>query len=291
MEHKMKYFENNNRTIRANIYVPDTPKFAVLVMHGMAEHDGRYAHFAQALKDNGGYVMTYNHRGHGEDARHLGDIESMAALVDDARFLADKLPQHLPKIIIGHSMGSVVARHLMRVNAFKSFIIIGTLSKLSIADFLSQLFVFPIAKLSPNSRLKILNYLGLSVHDHAFQGDMKNRWLTQNMKNVTSFNDDPYCGFNMTTHSIYESLKHTISSVNRKSLSEIKNRPRILFVAGTDDAIANHGKDIYKLADIYRNVASDVVIHMYPGSRHEVLNEQNQIDVFKNIIDWIDSND
>lgn len=291
MENTTIYLNNQSHGIKVRVYAHETPKFAAILMHGMAEHDGRYVKFATELAHAGGYVMTYNHRGHGSDAKMLGDIESMDALINDAHFVAASLPKHLPKIIIGHSMGSVVARHMMRANKYKSFVIVGTLGKLSIFDKITANILKPLAKASPKSKLKIINYFALSVNDNKFRGEMKNRWLSKNEENVTAFNEDPLSGFKMTTTAIYETLHYVQMSVRRRLLKDISNNPRILFVAGTDDAVASHSKDIYLLANKYRVVSNDINIHMYPGSRHEVLNEENRDDVSKNIIDWINDNE
>lgn len=289
MKNKIIQLNNQERQISVRVYESDTPKFAAIIMHGMAEHDGRYDQVASKLAQAGGYVLTYNHRGHGQHSDNLGDIQYMDALIQDAHFVASHLPEDLPKIIIGHSMGSVVARHMMRSNQYRTFIIIGTLGKISFADHVSAWCLRLLAKLSPKSKLRVVNYLALDVNDHSFSGEIKNRWLSKNVENVKAFNDDVLCGFKMTTGSIYETLHYAQSSVAKKHLKEITNKPDVLFVSGTDDAIANSGKDIYRLGQIYHSVTQSMDIHMYPTLRHEVLNEDNHNDVVQNIIDWINN--
>lgn len=281
---------NRSRRINVNVYQPQSPKFAAIILHGMAEHSGRYKYFASRLMDAGGYVLTYDHRGHGKDAENHGDIESMDALVSDALAVAGRLPKDVPNIVIGHSMGSIVARQLLGMNQFTRFIIVGSLSKNSFLDVLSAGALWPLSVISPKSKLEVVNFLALNVNDKLFSGTKKNRWLSSNEDNVESYNVDPLCGFKMTTKAIYDTLHYSQESLKNKMLYRIRNKPNVLFVSGMDDAISNMGKDIFTLAEKYNRVSNDVKVHLYSDARHEVLNEKNQDDVIDHVIDWINDN-
>lgn len=281
---------NQSRKINVNVYKPNSPKFAAIVLHGMAEHSGRYEHFASRLADEGGHILTYDHRGHGEYAENLGDIESIDALVSDALAVAGHLPKDVPNVIVGHSMGSIVARQMLSMNQFTRFIIVGSLSKNSVIDLFSACALRPLSVISPKSQLEVVNFLALNVNDKLFNGTEKNRWLSSNEDNVKSYNDDPLCGFKMTTKSIYDTLFYSQKSLKKSTLARIKNNPNVLFVSGMDDAISNMGKDIFTLAKKYTRVVNDVKVHLYPDARHEVLNDKNRDEVIDNIIDWININ-
>ncbi|HJE20278.1 MAG TPA: alpha/beta hydrolase [Aliicoccus persicus] len=290
MKKEMIQVYNQSRKINVNVYQPDSPKFAAIMLHGMSEHSGRYDYFASRLMDAGGYVLTYDHRGHGIDAENHGDIDSMDALVSDALAVAGHLPKDVPNVIVGHSMGSIVARQLLAMNQFTRFIIIGSLTKNSFLDILSAGALLPLSVISPKSQLEVVNFLALNVNDKLFNGTEKNRWLSSNEENVKSYNDDPLCGFKMTTKAIYDTLFYSQKSLKKSMLARIKNNPNVLFVSGMDDAINNMGKDIFTLAKNYNRAVNDVKVHLYPDARHEVLNEKNRDEVIDNIIDWINDN-
>ena len=291
MIEETKWLYNKSHKIEVRIFRAVEPKFACILMHGMAEHNGRYKDFIEHLAGAGGYVVSYNHRGHGPHAENLGDIESMALLIDDAYAAAKLMPEHLPKIIIGHSMGAIVARNMMLGGKFHSYIIIGTMAKTGVLDWLSLQMLRPLALLLKDSKLKLINYLALGVNDKSFGGDVKNQWLSKRADNVTAYNDDPITGFQMTTYSIYESLRYLQLSMQPKRLKQVRNNPRILFVAGLGDPISRFGQDIHALAKKYRTISDDVQVHLYPESRHEVLNEDNRDDVFYQIEKWILENE
>lgn len=290
MINETEWIVNKSHKIEVSISWSEQPKFACVVMHGMAEHNGRYHDFVSHLVEAGGYVITYNHRGHGPHAERLGDIESMAALIDDANAVARLMPSTLPQIIIGHSMGAIVARNLMLEGNYQSYIIIGTMAKTGIFDWFSLQLLKPLALLFGQSKLKLINYLALGVNDKSFDGEDVNRWLSISADNVSSYNDDPLTGFKMSTFSIYESLKYLQLSVQKKRLKAVTNNPRILLVAGQDDALSRFGRDMHVLAKKYKTISDDVSVHLYPNARHEVLNEDNHL-VFHHIERWIKHNE
>ena len=99
------------------IWKPEgTPRAMVQVLHGMAEHIDRYERMAKALNEQGYCVAGRNHRGHGKDAETLGyfaDQNGWDAILEDAHDLSLFLKQQYPGaplILLGHSMGSFLAR-------------------------------------------------------------------------------------------------------------------------------------------------------------------------------------
>jgi alpha-beta hydrolase superfamily lysophospholipase len=99
----------------------DAARYVALLAHGYGEHAGRYDHLARALVDHGAVVYGPDHLGHGKSEGEPGLIEDMEDLVSDLRAVADGVgTAHpgLPAVLIGHSMGAVVAtRHVQRNGA------------------------------------------------------------------------------------------------------------------------------------------------------------------------------
>jgi alpha-beta hydrolase superfamily lysophospholipase len=88
------------------------PDYLVLIAHGLGEHAGRYAHVAERLVADGGEVYAPDHYGHGRSDGERAIVDDIAAMVGDLHRVADRAcADHpgLPTVLIGHSMGGVVA--------------------------------------------------------------------------------------------------------------------------------------------------------------------------------------
>lgn len=91
-------------------------KGSVLILHGFAEHGGRYGHLIDALLPHGFSAMTYDHRGHGLSGGRRVFVERFAEYVQDAEIALELAARRLPRplYVVGHSMGGVVAMLLAR---------------------------------------------------------------------------------------------------------------------------------------------------------------------------------
>lgn len=83
----------------------------VVIMHGLGEHCGRYAHLARFFNALGFTVRTYDHRGHGQSGGARGDVPDDDAMLRDARLVVNDFTRqlHAPPILFGHSMGGLFA--------------------------------------------------------------------------------------------------------------------------------------------------------------------------------------
>src|SRR5689334_19446781 len=91
---------------------PDSPaRGQVLIVHGLGEHGGRYAHVAADLQSRGWDVTAYDQRGHGHSAGAPGDIAAIDSLLVDLARVIDSLraQQPGPLVMLGHSLGGLVA--------------------------------------------------------------------------------------------------------------------------------------------------------------------------------------
>jgi alpha-beta hydrolase superfamily lysophospholipase len=86
----------------------DTARLIVLV-HGYGEHIGRYAHVAEALAARGSMVVGPDHVGHGRSVGERALVESFEPIVDDLRGVVQAERGTLPVVMVGHSMGGLIA--------------------------------------------------------------------------------------------------------------------------------------------------------------------------------------
>ena len=84
---------------------------AVLIVHGLGEHSGRYARLAQWFNQRGYAVRGYDQRGHGRTPGQRGALRHAEDLLEDLATVyidyANNLPN--PPLLLGHSMGGLVA--------------------------------------------------------------------------------------------------------------------------------------------------------------------------------------
>ncbi len=101
-------------SIYLQAWMPENPKAALLLVHGLGEHSGRYAELAKRLNSLGISVFTFDGRGHGKTASGNLDayFESYLHYLDDIDVLLGKVKSYspgLPVFLYGHSMGGGMA--------------------------------------------------------------------------------------------------------------------------------------------------------------------------------------
>lgn len=274
-------------TIDVKVFEPRRPVAAVQVMHGIAEHMARYDEFNTWLAANDIYVVTHNHRGHGPKAERFGHFDDFNDLIEDALFVSESIPSSLKKFILGHSMGSVVARRLLERNRYDGGIIVGTGNREKFSDFVSDIFLHMLAKAQPESHSKRINTLAFGSYDNMFAGDTKNRWLSKNQQNVDDYNTDPYAGQLMSNKAFSEFIKHLSAASNEVNLSQYNESVPLLIIGGKDDPFSNKGKDIRSLSKTLIRYTDSVTVQLYDDSRHEVLNEDNRAQVYNKLLEWV----
>ena len=188
---------------RYRVWVPEEPRAAVQLTHGMAEHIDRYDDFAQFLAENGVLVYGQDHAGHGRsvgDNRPLGyfgKANGWDALVQDMRTLRDAVRKDfpaIPYILFGHSMGSFLARTYAGRdgNDFDAYIFSGTAGKnpvLGVAKFLARREVKRNGGDKPSA---LLNKLSFGSYNRAFRPNRtESDWLSRETGNVDRYVADP----------------------------------------------------------------------------------------------------
>lgn len=90
------------------------PKANVLLLHGIAEHSGRYEHVGATLTEAGYSVRSFDHHGHGESGGRRGHVDGFDVFLDDVEDnLAELRADGLPVVLMAHSMGGLIALDYM----------------------------------------------------------------------------------------------------------------------------------------------------------------------------------
>lgn len=287
--------------LAVHCWLPETPpKAAVQIAHGLAEHGARYARVAQALCSAGYAVYANDHRGHGLTAKTPADLgffaprNGWAACIDDLRKLKEKIAsQHpqLPIVLMGHSMGSFMAQHIAgkHGSGFAAAVLSGTNGKPPpIAALGAILARIERLRLGPHGRSALLNAMFFGAFNRPFApARTPFDWLSRDPAEVDKYIADPLCGFIPSAQLLIDLLGGVGEAVKTSTRAGIpKNLPIYVF-NGSCDPVANN---VGELLAAYRKAGLQNVTHkIYPGARHETLNEINRDEVTRDLVAWLDA--
>ncbi len=276
------------------------PKAIFQISHGMAEHGERYSDFAAYLCSKGFAVFANDHIGHGKSVKSDGDLGYFGenggwnAFVEDERTITELIKKEYPNtpiIFFGHSMGSFIAREYLRRygddESIKGGIICGTSGK-NPASAIAIKLADAIAK-SKGSRHKseFINKIAFGAYNKKFEGATAFDWLSSDKEQVDKYIKDKYCGY-LFTAAGYKDLFTVLTAVSGKEW--FKNMPKalpLLVISGEDDPVGNYGKGVKQVYnDLKLAGVNDVVLKLYLGLRHEILNERKNKTVYEDVAAW-----
>lgn len=284
---------DNASTIRALVWEPDdaarpdfSPRAVVQIVHGMSEHVERYAPFAEFLVGRGFVVCANDHVGHGKTAgeRDLGHMPLATGadvLVEDVHALREKVCERYPHarhVMFGHSMGSFVTRvYLTRhADGLSAAILCGTGQQPRIQTVAGRVITRLIAQIRGERHVsRFVDSLGAGAYGRAIKDARTDvDWISSDPDVVDEYIADPLCGQPFTVGA-YATLASLVADATDARLARRvpKDLP-LLFVAGAEDPVGDCGRGVARAVDEYRNAGVRLVeMGIYPGARHEILNE------------------
>jgi alpha-beta hydrolase superfamily lysophospholipase len=289
-----------------NVYLhnwkPEKPIKLLFLIHGSVEHAKRYDEFARILNKNGYLVVAPDHRGHGLTAKESGVFSDFGSkngflrVIDDLEeildFIIKKYP-NLPRYIFGHSLGSFMTRNLISIrgNDFEKVIISGStwgnLLELKSGIILSKIWGAFAGRNKANQKYN--DFLWKMINNKVKGNKGTLDFINRNEQEVEKYIADPLNGNTMT---IEFGIQMSVAILLVRKDVVFENTPKnlkLLLTSGTDDPLANGGKDIKIIADKYKeNGVKDVTIKLYEGARHEIINELNKEEVITDMINWLE---
>lgn len=277
------------------------PVAHIHLMHGMAEHIGRYEEFMNYLVGKGFAVSGHDHRGHGETAAingklgYFGDSVGFDRLVEDAHelILYYKDEFQAPSVIlIGHSMGSFIARRYAQKygTEIDKLICSGTGGDPGIGLMAGQALAYLKGKIKKSNEPDyFINKLVFgSFNKTIAQPKTPFDWLSTDTNTVEKYINDPLCGFVPTT-SLFMDLFNGLEKINDPSgIRQIPSVLPILLLSGLDDPVGAKGKGVWQAARQFTEAGiENITVMLYEGGRHEMLQEKNRKQVFDFIKEWI----
>lgn len=278
-----------------------TPRVALQILHGIAEHVERYDAFAEYLTSHGFLVVAEDHMGHGQSING-GGIQGyfhggwFTAVEDSMQLMEDTKTEYpdLPYILFGHSMGSFMARTILC-----KYPDCGLTGAVICGTGWQPVFALPglikvvegICKLSgetnPNETLQTMVFG--SYNKKVEHPRTPFDWLTRDSKTVDAYREDPLCGFTASAGLLREMMKGIHYIEQKQNLESMNKSLPVFFVAGGDDPVGPYGKGVHTCADAFCKAGmEDVSVRIYPLCRHEILNEINREEVFEDILHWIE---
>lgn len=300
------YFNSSTgkNKIHARMCVPDAePRAIVQIIHGIAEYIGRYDEFMSFLADNGIIAVGTDHLGHGksieceEQTGFFAYDNGWDYVVRDEEVL--RLAMHenypeLPIIVFGHSMGSFMTRTLLirYPDAFNAAIISGTGNQ-GAALVNGGLFMGNLVTglRGAHHYSKFLNNLAFGSYNKIYENPKTEYdWLSRDEANVQKYIDDPLCGF-IPSCSLFRDMMTGVKFItNKKNLTAMNKDMPVYFMSGDMDPVGECGKGVQKAYNNFLEAGmKDVSIKLYPGGRHEMLNEINKDEVYADILAWLNS--
>ena len=271
---------------------------AVAVVHGMAEHRKRYNELAAFLTDNGYGVVTYDLPGHGESAEgelgHFGE-DGWRTLVSSAMRAVKRARKEFPDvpvILLGHSMGSMIARCFIQEHDDEiDGLILSGAPNWQRAVNAGILLAKRIKKRrGGKSASKLLDRLVTGNFNRSVKNPKTDvDWLSYDEANVQEYIEDPLCGFGFTVQGYLDELEG-MRQMHEVKLYQVKNRQLpIVFLAGGEDPCIGGTEGFKDSTDTLRNAGyRNITTRLYPKMRHEILRETNHERVYRDILRWLE---
>lgn len=291
---KITLTSRTGHELNGYLWQSDNPKANIVIAHGMVEHSLRYDEFNLFLNRNGYNVYMFDHIGHGENmylGKGVWPKDGFNECVDNIDSVIKLAKENsLPTILIGHSMGSfMVQSYIQRYQdeSIKKVVLIGssgpeTLYKLG--AFVAKIVGLFGNKTKPS---KFMNNMSFASYNNKTEKRTAFDWLSTDEAQVDKYIQDDNCGY-IPSLQFFICFTGGLASLHKKEgLRKIRQDVPILIIAGKDDPVGNYGKSLDKLKKLYDSYGIENEIILYENMRHEILNEKDNLKVYKDILNYI----
>ncbi len=276
MQHDAGTFRTaDGLTLATRRWMPhDRPRAAVVVLHGLAEHSGRYAHVAAHLMLHDYAVYAFDLRGHGRsEGEPRAYAESFDRYVDDIALYLSHVHDDTerPVFLLGHSLGGALAARTVIAHGADGLAgLILSSAALAIPDDLFPLLqkvVRTLSRLAPTLAMKRLDPTHLSKDPGVVRG----------------YEQDPLVYTGGVRARVGAEVLRVTEEIHAHA--DAFTLPLYLF-HGTEDRITDP-EGSQRLHD--RAPSADKAFHLYEGLRHETMNEPERQAVLDDLTAWLDA--
>jgi len=248
---------------------PENARAAVLLLHGLGEHMGRYGHVASALQAAGYVVFGYDHHGHGLSSGLRGNLLSPSQLLDDVRFVIEQVRALTPAplVLLGHSMGGLIAARAVAQSLPHIDALVMSSPALGAQTNVIQKFLLAtLPKLFPHVRV---------------DNGVKTTWVARDAQVVRAYVEDP-----LVHRQISAGLAAWILKEGAQTVAQVSawTMPTLLLYAGQDQLVLPQAS-----AEFARLAPSDVLqSHCFNVMYHEIFNDPEKAMVLAKLLAWLD---
>lgn len=258
-------------TLYRQAWVPDGETRAVVALvHGLSEHSGRYQHVAGRLVAEGYAVHALDHRGHGRSAGPRSLVDRFANLVTDLDALVEAASlarPDVPLLLVGHSMGGLVATHYAVAHGerLSGLALSGALAAVEAASPVTRVAARVLSALTP--RLGVI--------------EIDSNLISRDREVVSAYRSDPLVFNGRLPARTVSELELAVRSLPDR-VGEIALPTLIMY--GTADGICPPAGSIMLNERIG---ARDKTLDVYDGLYHEIFNEPERERVLADLCAWL----
>lgn len=292
--------------IHAIIWEPSgEPKAIVQIVHGMIEYIDRYDEFARYLCDNGFLVCGEDHLGHGEsvmsDEYHgFFGKNGNAWVISDIHKLRTIMQKEYPDLkymMLGHSMGSFLVRqYIVEHNAeyakgLSGVVVMGTGWQPNAVLQAGRAVAKMLGTSKVGKSAKLIDLMSFGSYLKKIDNPRTvNDWLTKENDIVDKYRDNPWCTFHFTPNAYFHMFSGMLKAHDTGLMHNLPADLPLLLTSGAEDPVGNWGEGVRKAYMAYlENSPCKVDIRLYDDDRHEILNETDREDVFKDLRAFFDN--
>ncbi len=274
----------------------------ILLLHGMAEHIRRYRWLAETLAASGYAAGGYDQAGHGpdtsrDDLGHFAPFGGWQALLDDASGAAMALRGLFPGrplVMLGHSMGSFIAREyaIRQGRELDGLVLSGTGWWPKPVCGFGRLAAGTAGLFGREAKPSaLMNWAVFTRNNRPFQpARTPFDWLSRDEEEVAAYAADPLCGFPFTSASYRCFFDGLLKLADLGRLRSIPASLPVYLFSGEKDPVGASGRGVREVARQYRDAGLEsVTLRLYPGARHEMPHELNRSEVAQDLIHWLDN--
>ena len=278
---------------------PEKAPAAVLQLtHGMKGCKERFRPFMDYMADHGVVCVANDLRGHGASVKDEKDRGYMysggyVALVEDMKVVTDWIHltyPDLPVYLLGHSMGSLAVRTYMKTHddAVSGVILCGSPSDspmapaaLSLARFLSR---FSGGRIRTGAIQDMVSWM----YNRRFASEGRNAWTCSDAEVRNAFAHNRSCSFDFTANAMVALMSMMKETYSHDGWTMSNPGMPVYFISGSDDPCMRSEAAFHASAQLLADLGySDVTSAIYPGMRHEVLNEKGKETVWNDVLEHI----
>lgn len=281
-------------------YDPEIEVKGVLqIVHGMLEYIERYEKLAEYMASAGYFVVGHDHLGHGDSVNQsseLGYVGEQGAVlwlkdIELVRRMAVSYAPGAPFIMLGHSMGSFLVRRYLiyHGNRVDGAVIMGTGQQPALLVKVGLgLTYFSMLHKGSRGHSRFLNRMTCAgfakrYPDNANTGS----WMSRDPEVMIHALQDPKMNFEFSLNA-FEALFRTVEEVvDPRRAAKMPRELPLLLMAGDEDPVGDNGKGVRRFAAMLKKLQmKHVTCLIYPGNRHELINDLDKDQVMNDILKW-----